>query len=83
MAIHLFPLVRSVILTRFPSPRALDPNEIAKMLPAFGEKLTVDPDPARAVRSAASEAGTRGTVVVAGSLFLVGEVKRFRPRLKP
>jgi dihydrofolate synthase/folylpolyglutamate synthase len=81
MATHLFPLARRVILTRFPSPRALDPNEIGKILPAFGEKLRVEPDPMKALRRALAEAGRQGTVVVAGSLFLVGEVKRFWPRL--
>lgn len=78
MADHLFPLARRIILTRFPSPRALDPYKISKMLPAFRKKLTVEPDPVKAVRRALTETGPQGTVVVAGSLFLVGEVKRLR-----
>ena len=81
MATHLFPLARRVILTRFPSPRASDPNEIRRMLPSFKAKTAIEPDPMKAVSLAMVEAGRRGTVVVAGSLFLVGEVKRCWRRL--
>jgi dihydrofolate synthase/folylpolyglutamate synthase len=81
MATRLFPLARRVILTRFPSPRASDPNEIRRMLPSFKAKTAIEPDPMKAVSLAMVEAGRRGTVVVAGSLFLVGEVKRCWRRL--
>jgi len=37
------------------------------------------PDPAEAVRRALDLAGERGAVVIAGSLFLVGEVKKLFP----
>jgi len=82
MADLLFPSARRVILTRFPSPRALDPAQMQRILPAFKANTAIEPDPMKAVRLAMVEAGRRGTVVVAGSLFLVGEVKRFRSRLK-
>jgi dihydrofolate synthase/folylpolyglutamate synthase len=80
MAGLLFPLARHVFLTRFPSPRVMDPARTAKMLEnaPFRGKLIVEPDPKRAVALALAEAGPRGTVIVAGSLFLVGEIKRIR-----
>ena len=81
MAGLLFPLARRVILTRFPSPRALDPSRLRDILPSFKDKTSVEPDPLKAVREAVREAGPEGTVIVAGSLFLVGEVKRLWPRL--
>lgn len=81
MARLLFPLARRVILTRFPSPRALDPDRLRRMLPAYKSKTTVEADPEQAVRRAARAAGPKGTVIVAGSLFLVGAVKRFGPGL--
>jgi len=81
MAARLFPLARGVILTHFPSPRALDPAQMQRILPAFKAKTSIEPDPMKAVRRALAEAGRQGTVVVAGSLFLVGEVKRCWRRL--
>lgn len=82
MAGILFPSARRVILTRFSSPRALNPEIIKKSLPSFRRKLDVDPVPETALRRAIRDAGSKGTVIVAGSLFLVGEVKRSWLRIK-
>ncbi|MBN2206334.1 MAG: bifunctional folylpolyglutamate synthase/dihydrofolate synthase [Candidatus Aminicenantes bacterium] len=78
MARLLFSPARRVVLTRFPSPRALDPARLRNLLPAFKAKMDVEPEPGTAVRRAVRAAGPKGTVIVAGSLFLVGEVKRLR-----
>ncbi|MEJ2289643.1 MAG: bifunctional folylpolyglutamate synthase/dihydrofolate synthase [Deinococcales bacterium] len=53
------------------SPRAMAPAALARVVGADA----VAADPAEALRLAARWAGAGGTVVVAGSLFLVGEVR--------
>jgi len=75
----LFPLAERVVLTRFPYSRAASPEEIARRADRFRDKLELVPDPAEAVRRALDLAGERGAVVIAGSLFLVGEVKKLFP----
>jgi dihydrofolate synthase/folylpolyglutamate synthase len=56
-----------VIVTAPPSPRALPPEELAKLVPG----ATAAPDLAAALAVAGGE-----RVVVAGSIFLVGEARR-------
>ncbi|HEX6835955.1 MAG TPA: Mur ligase family protein [Polyangia bacterium] len=58
---------RRVIVTAPPSPRALPPAELARLVPG----AAVAPDLAAALALAAGE-----RVVVAGSIFLVGEARR-------
>lgn len=90
----LFPLCEAVVLTRVPYKRSATPEEIKAAAPVFKGKIILEPDTRQAVRLAMAESrrgsGTRakGTcprarpgpapVVIAGSLFLVGEVKRLR-----
>lgn len=75
----LFPLAERVVLTRFPYSRAASPDEIARRADPFRDQLELVPDPAEAVRRALDLAGERGAVIIAGSLFLVGEVKKLFP----
>ena len=76
----LFPLASRVVLTRYPYSRAASPEEIARRVSArFRERLELEPDVGLALRRAASLAGEDGSVVVTGSLFLVGEVKKRFP----
>jgi dihydrofolate synthase/folylpolyglutamate synthase len=56
-----------VIATAPPSPRALPPAELARLVPG----AEVAPDLAAALALAAGE-----RVLVAGSIFLVGEARR-------
>jgi len=78
MTRHLFPLADTVVLTRVPNDRAADPAAIAALAPAFRGRLLLEPDPRRAVALARREAGGKTPIVITGSLFLVGEVKRLR-----
>jgi dihydrofolate synthase/folylpolyglutamate synthase len=76
----LFPLASRILLTRYPYSRAASPDEIARRVSSrFRERLELEPDPGRALRRAATLAGENGSVVVTGSLFLVGEVKKRFP----
>ncbi len=75
----LFPLAERVILTRFPYHRAAAPEEIARRSESFRDRLEIEPDTEQALRRARERAGAGGTVLVTGSLFLIGEVKRLMP----
>jgi dihydrofolate synthase/folylpolyglutamate synthase len=76
MADILFPLTKTVILTRFPYFRACAPEELKERVSFFEKKIFCEPDAERAFRKAQGLAGPKGVVLVAGSLFLVGEIKK-------
>ena len=69
----LAPRTRRVVLTTPASPRAKAPEELA---PLFGdcETVIVEPDPARALERALALGGE--ILVVCGSIFLVGEIRK-------
>lgn len=70
----------AIIATRYDQPRAMDPDVLAARARAFGTLAESAPDLATALDRARDAVGTGGLVVVAGSLFAVGEVRpRFRP----
>jgi len=75
----LFPLAERVILTRFPYFRAASPEKIQKRTLKYKDKIVLESDVFKAVRRAVHEAKEQKTVVIAGSLFLVGEVKKLFP----
>ena len=74
----LFPLCSTVILTRVPYKRSATPEELAAAAPAFKGRVLLEPDTRKAVRLALAESRGRTPVVIAGSLFLIGEVKRLK-----
>lgn len=79
-AARLFAPARRVVLTGLPYARAMKPEAVARRLPEFAGRIVIEPDPARALRLARRLAGKQGTVLVAGSLYLVGAVKRLLAR---
>ncbi len=74
-----------VVATRPDSPRALDPDQLVEATRALGDlggKVSVDPDPHRALQdtlerclATQAERGTERAVVVCGSLYLVGAAR--------
>jgi dihydrofolate synthase/folylpolyglutamate synthase len=72
----LFPLARDVVLTNVPSDRAASPEEIARRVGPPARRAQIAPTVAAALARARRLAGRRGLVVVAGSLYLTGEVLR-------
>jgi dihydrofolate synthase/folylpolyglutamate synthase len=68
----LFPLARQLVLTRPRIDRAARPADVARTCEADGARLV--PSVRRALAEAAALAGPKTPVVVAGSLYLVGEV---------
>ena len=72
----LFPLARTVILTQVSMPRAASPEDMRSLCRKHSAKLMVEPNVNKAFHQALTEAGARTPIIVAGSLFLVGEVKK-------
>jgi dihydrofolate synthase / folylpolyglutamate synthase len=72
----LFPLARQVLLTRTQWVRAADPLQIISAFPEWQAKCQIASTTAEALEMAWSQAAPEETVVVAGSLFLVGEARR-------
>jgi dihydrofolate synthase/folylpolyglutamate synthase len=72
----LFPLAEEVILTQFPYFKAASPVDIETKTPEYRDRIIKEPDPFSALERAIRRAGSDGCVVVAGSLFLVGAIKK-------
>jgi dihydrofolate synthase/folylpolyglutamate synthase len=81
LARELFPLARAVVLTRPRVGRAAAPADIARRTRGLAHRLLQEPDVRQALARARRLARPGDTVVVAGSLYLVGEVlAAMRPR---
>lgn len=85
----LFPIASAIVLTRVPYKRSATPEELLAAAPPFNGRVLLEPKTRKAVELALSlskkGSGTRtkrtcpqSPVVIAGSLFLIGEVKRLR-----
>ena len=73
----LFPLAEKVILTRFPYFRASSPEEIREKTSKFQDRIILEPEVNRAIDLALRTVGPKGCILVAGSLYLVGEIKKY------
>jgi dihydrofolate synthase/folylpolyglutamate synthase len=76
MVRRLFPLADRVILTRPRSERALSLGVLLPAARRYHRDVELCANPGDALRSALSRAGTEDLVCVAGSLYLVGEIKK-------
>jgi dihydrofolate synthase/folylpolyglutamate synthase len=72
----LFPMAEEVYLTRLDLARAATPEEILATACSRPERVVVEPEPAQALERACRASGPRDVVLVLGSLFLVGEIKK-------
>jgi dihydrofolate synthase / folylpolyglutamate synthase len=72
----LFPLAHAVYLTRPGLDRAALPEAILEAAVALPRQTVIEPDPVRALEQAVYSSLPEDVVLVAGSLFLVGAVKK-------
>jgi dihydrofolate synthase/folylpolyglutamate synthase len=72
----LFPLADRVIATHVENPRAADPSEIREASKRVSVEIDEAPDLTSALAKASVAAGTKGLVVVTGSIYIVGEAMR-------
>jgi dihydrofolate synthase/folylpolyglutamate synthase len=85
LAARLFPLAAAVVLTRPRVSRATSPAAIARRAGALGRGAEREADPRAALalaRRRAKALGPGTPVVVAGSLYLVGEVLALRKGMR-
>ncbi|MFQ6107925.1 MAG: bifunctional folylpolyglutamate synthase/dihydrofolate synthase [Candidatus Aminicenantales bacterium] len=75
----LFPLSKKVILTRFPFYKGASPKEIRDRVLGFEDRLVLEPDPRKAFLLALQDSSAQDCILVTGSLYLVGEIKKFFP----
>jgi dihydrofolate synthase / folylpolyglutamate synthase len=73
----LFPLAASVIVTAPRQPRALSAEALAEMTRHLAPLMTVVADPRAALERAISNAEAEDVVFVTGSLYLVGELRKW------
>jgi dihydrofolate synthase/folylpolyglutamate synthase len=76
MAEILFPLADRVIATHADNPRAATPAEIREAAHRVAVEIDEAPDVPAALAKARTAAGSRGLVVVTGSIYIVGEAMR-------
>jgi len=76
IASFLFPLARTVILTKVSMARAAEPEEVLLRWKGRRDNILTEPDVGKALELAKRLAGGRTPILAAGSLFLVGEIKR-------
>ena len=67
--------VQRVVATQPAVPRAMQAQELAQAFEAQGASAQAVADPAQALVCAREMAGADGTVLVAGSLYLIGEIR--------
>jgi dihydrofolate synthase/folylpolyglutamate synthase len=76
MAEILFPLADCVIATHADNPRSATPAEIREGARRVAVEIDEAPDVPAALAKARAAAGTRGLVVVTGSIYIVGDAMR-------
>lgn len=74
MVNRLFPTARRIHLAPLSNKRSADPWMVFALATRFGRRIRIYPDSKAALEAAWRESGRSGTVVVAGSLYLVGEI---------
>ena len=72
----LFPRVEALHLTPVGNPRSKDPHSYETLARALNARVQVHEDAVTALEAARATAPKDGLVVVAGSLFLVGQLRR-------
>lgn len=73
----LFPLAKKIILTRFPYFRAASPEEIKAKTLRFENQILLESNPKKAFHLALKNATPQDSILITGSLFIVGEIKKY------
>jgi len=76
VAAALFPLADKILLTSVPMPRAASPEMIYSLMPVRKKPTFLERDPIIAVEKAIDMTPRHGSVLITGSLYLVGEIKK-------
>jgi len=77
MANILFPAPKRIILTQFPYHRSAFPQEILRQASSYRDKITIIPEVKLVLEEVKNSVLPQGVVVAAGSLYLIGEIKKY------
>jgi dihydrofolate synthase/folylpolyglutamate synthase len=72
----LFPRAQALYLAPVGSPRSRDPRSYEALARELNPRVSIEADAEAALRNAQRSAPAEGLIVVAGSLFLVGQLRR-------
>jgi dihydrofolate synthase / folylpolyglutamate synthase len=72
----LFPLAEHVVATHAENPRSATPQEIRQAAARMSDEIEEAQDVAAALERARVLAGSKGVIVVTGSIYIVGEAMR-------
>lgn len=72
----LFPLADRIFLTSIPMPRAASPEMVYSLAPVRKKRSFLEPNPKKAFERAIRMTPRTGSVLITGSLYLVGELKK-------
>ncbi|MGI6706461.1 MAG: bifunctional folylpolyglutamate synthase/dihydrofolate synthase [Clostridia bacterium] len=75
MVKHFAGMATKVIVTTPDGPRAMDPHHLADEFKRYDLSVDVEPDSSKAIRHALALYSPETAIVVAGSLYLVGNVR--------
>ncbi|MCP2598563.1 hypothetical protein NLC36_04375, partial [Candidatus Aminicenantes bacterium AC-335-L06] len=73
----IFPQAKKIFLTKFSYHRAADPEYIYKISLPYREKIVIEKNPGDALKKAKILSSENDIILITGSLFLVGEIKKF------
>lgn len=77
----ILPYVHRVVVTKPDNPRAMDPDELGRLIEeTFGrhmERVVVEPNIEKAVEAALALTPVQGAVICAGSLYMLGSVRHW------
>jgi dihydrofolate synthase/folylpolyglutamate synthase len=78
----LFPLAAHVIFTEPRTPRSISAGQLAEMASHHARSFEIITDAETALEAAVKKAGPGGATFVTGSLYLVGQLRRYAQNLK-
>ena len=74
----IYPLIFTIILTKSKNPKAADPKSLSKIFDEISNKKSVKKiiikNPKKALKYAGEIAGKKDLIVVAGSIYMLGEI---------
>ena len=73
---ELVPLAREVVVTRPQTERAMEPDDLAREVRRYTPNVTVRRRVKNALSYALKQASTEDTILLAGSIYLVGEARK-------
>ncbi len=74
---YIAPLCHQMIITRPHSPRALDPEKLAREARRYTPNVTIEEDSDKAMELAITKASSDDVVLCCGSLYLVGPARTY------